>query len=271
MDERSMNGELRTIPLDQIKLDSTQPRVDFPEAERKELTASLLDHGQKEPITVYRCGDGFVVVSGARRRISAEDAGLPSLLAVVLDHKPEAGELYLHQLLANAHRLDLNPMELCDGYKRLMHLTGISATELAKAVSKSKTYVSNVLSLDSLPDGVKQMIRERRIGLARAALIARMTVEEQREWSTLDLSREQLERRTSRKRPEAKSVRRVTLEMPSATMSLAARMKLGVDDLIELFQSLVRECKRARTQGVDVSTLACILRDRAKQQMEGST
>lgn len=263
MDVQTKRWQLTELPLELIRVDETQPRIDFPEAERKELTASLTAHGQQEPITVYPQGDGYVVVSGARRRISAEDAGLKKLLAVVLDRQPEPGELYLHQLLANAHRLDLNPLELCAAYQKLMQLLGINATELARTVSKSKTYVSNVLSLDRLPPPIQQLIRERRLGLAKAALIARLPQEEQSKLAAESLNRAQLERKTARKKSTGQPVRRVTLELPRATVSMAGRVKLSVDDLIDVLQSLVKECKRARAQGLDVSTLASILRDRA--------
>ena len=158
---------------------------------------------------------------------------------------------------------------MCEAYKTLMQLKKINASELAKVVSKSKTYVSNVLSLDKLPAEIKQLVREGRIGLAKGALIARMDPEEQQELNVESLSREKLERKTSRTKLEGKPVRRVTLDMPAAKMSVVGRAKMSVDELIDMLQSLVRECKRARSQGVDISTLSCILRDRAKLDAEG--
>ena len=274
MEKLTSKWQLVDVEIGRIKLDPHQPRMDFPEQERQELTQNLLENGQKEPITGYWDDGGFfIVISGARRVISAGDAKLKSLAAIALDKKPDPAELYLHQFLANAHRLDLNPVELCNAYKELMQRLQINATELAKTVSKSKTYVSNVLSIDSLPDVIKQLIRERKIGLAKAALLARMTLEEQlRSVDSLvsgQLDRQQLESKTRKKKAEDKPVRRVTLETPMATMSMAGKAKMTVDDLLEVLQTLVRECRRARSQNLDLTTLSSILRDHAKINTPG--
>lgn len=273
MEQLRSKWQLVDVPMGRIKLDTGQPRQDFPGAERKELTANLIEHGQKEPITGYWEGDYFIVVSGTRRCISGADAGLEKMLAVVMDHKPEPAELFLHQFLANEHRLNLNPVELCAAYLVLMRLMKINATELAQTVSKSKTYVSNVLSIDGLGAEAKQLIREGRVGLAKAAMLARLSPEEQ-QLATKKLlggrlTREQLERLSSKNKPNGKAVRRVTLETPVATMSLVSKTKLTIDELLELLQTLVRECKRARSQSLDLSTLSSILRDRAKLNQTG--
>ncbi len=192
---------------------------------------------------------------------------------MVMDHKPDPAELYLHQFLANAHRLDLNPVELCNAYTELMQRLQINATELAQTVSKSKTYVSNVLSIDSLPDIIKQLIRERKIGLAKAALLARMTLEDQlRSVESLvsgQLDREQLESKTRKRKSSDKPLRRVTLETPTATMNMVGKAKMTIDDLLEVLQTLVRECRRARSQSLDLATLSSILRDRSKSNANG--
>ncbi len=273
MEKLRSKWQLVDVELGRMKLDPHQPRQDYPEAERRELTANLVENGQKEPITGYWDNDFFVILSGARRFISAGDGGLKTLTALAMDHKPDPAECYLHQFLANAHRLDLNPAELCTAYQELMNRLQINATELAQTVSKSKTYVSNVLSIAGLPDVIKQLIRDRKIGLAKAALLARMTLEDQlRSVESLvsgQLDREQLERKTRKKKSTDKPVRRVTLEMPTATMSMVGKAKMTVDDLLEALQTLIRECRRARSQNLDLTTLASILRDRTKLNANG--
>lgn len=155
---------------------------------------------------------------------------------------------------------------LCVAYMVLMRMMKINASELAKKVSKSKAYVSSVLSLDTLDEGIKLLIRNGTIGLVKASMLARMTSEEQ-EAAVTDLtdgtlSRDKLLLKSSKKKPKGKPVRRLTLETPVATLSLVGKSKLSVDDLIDLFQSLIRECRKARSQQLDLITLACILRDR---------
>ncbi len=258
--------ELRESLIENITEDKSQPRQDFDAVEDNPLVESVRDNGIIEPPSGYIEGDKIVLMSGTRRFRAAKAAGKKSITVRVAKRKPDQSELYLHQLLANAHRLDLNPMELCVAYMVLMRLMKINASELAKKVSKSKAYVSNVLSLDSLADEIKQLIRNGTIGLVKASMLARMTSEEQEaavaELTDGTLSRDKLLRKSSKKKPKGEPVRRITLETPVATLSLVGKAKLSVDELIDLFQSLVRECRKARSQQLDLSTLACILRDR---------
>ena len=266
--------ELLDLPIDKVREDELQPRKDFPKAEGDELTESVREHRVKEPITVYRDNDLFILISGARRLRSSIAAGRKTIPARVYERRPEPAELFLHQLLSNIHRVDLNFMEMCDCYEQLMAYRKINATELARLVSKSKTYVSNVLSLATLNLELQGLIRERKVGLATGAMLARMKPEEQ--LVTLEqlkagkaVRREELERITPGKEDSRKALRRVLLELPSATMSIHGKSKLAVDDLIGLLQSLIRECKKARSQGLDLTTLACILRDRTLVAQKG--
>ena len=273
METNVRQWEIQLLPLERIKPCPKQPRTQFPEASRAELVANLRANGQQEPIIVY-AKDGFHwIISGGRRYQAAPDAGLTHLRAVISPVEPEPKELLRYQLLCNAHRLDLNPMELCDSYQRLMEGDGLKATELASVVSKSKTYVSNVLSLASLSPHAQQLVREGRIGLAKGALLARLSEDALQkaldEIENGNVSRTDLEQKAAKKRGRDKPVRRVALELPTATINLIGKSKISVEQLIELLQELVKHCRKARSQGLDLSTLASILRDQATQPDKG--
>lgn len=275
METNVRQWEIQLLPIERIKPCPKQPRTQFPEAPRAELAANLRTNGQQEPIIVYAKDGCYWIISGGRRYQAAPDAGLTHLRAVILPGEPEPKELLRYQLLCNAHRLDLNPMELCDSYLRLMEGDGLKATELASVVSKSKTYVSNVLSLSTLSPRAQQLIRDGKIGLAKGALLARLGEEALQkaldELENGNMSRASLEQKASKKRGTDKPVRRVALELPTATISLIGKSKISVEQLIELLQELVKHCRKARSQGLDLSTLASILRDQVTQlEKEGT-
>lgn len=115
-------------------------------------------------------------------------------------------------------------------------------------------------------------MREGKIGLAKGALLARLgedaLLKALDEIEKGNVSRATLEQKASKKRGTDKPVRRVALELPTATISLIGKSKISVEQLIELLQELVKHCRKARSQGLDLTTLASILRDQAAQPVK---
>lgn len=263
--------ELVELAIEAICEDPNQVRQDAVADDDSELTESIRDHDVQEPPQVYADGNVYRVFSGGRRVRCAKAAGKKSLLVCVHPSKPDLPQLHLKQLLANAHRVDLNPMELCDSYREQMELRKINATELAQLVSKSKTFISNVLSLANLDAELQLLIRQRKLGLAHGAMLARMKPDEQRLMlerlkAGEPVKRDELEQRSSTSKKNGKPVRRVALETSEATLNIVGKSKLTIPELIAVFQRLIRECKKAKSQGLDLSTLASILRDRASAE-----
>lgn len=263
--------ELLEISLELIDEDPSQPRTDFDSVADAELAANVEVHDVIEPPHVYRHLNRYILISGTRRVRALRHAGKTKARVYVFPERPSPADLYLHQLILNSHRLELNPMELCVAYQKIMELRQSNATGIAQLVSKSKTYVSNVLSLSSLPKEFQQLIREKRLGLANAAMLARLKPDAQQQMleqlrNGTKLQRDQLQDQSTKK-PKEKT-KRVTFELPEATLNVNGKAKLGLMELSKLLQSLARECKKAHQQKLDVSTLACILRDRIAATQE---
>ena len=110
------------IPLDRIERDPEQPREEFSEEGLERLAQSLRTRGQLQSIRV-RWDEGrgvYVIVCGERRWRAARMAGLLTMSCVIMDQPAEPGELLALQLVENALREDLRPIEQARAYKALL-------------------------------------------------------------------------------------------------------------------------------------------------------
>jgi ParB family chromosome partitioning protein len=167
-DERS---EYLEIPISAVKENPFQPRLDMDLQALKELADSIRENGLIQPIAVCRNGDEYRLISGARRLKAAQIAGLNLIQAVVLEVESEAQLLEL-ALVENLQREDLNPLELANGYKRLIDECGLTQEEVAKKVGKERPTITNTLRLLKLPDFIKEALRRNEISAGHAKALA---------------------------------------------------------------------------------------------------
>jgi ParB family chromosome partitioning protein len=141
------------IDIDRISPDPDQPRKEFDAGEIDLLAQSLRADGQMQNIVVrYDAGaDVYLIVGGERRYRAAKQAGLTGLHAVVIDPSLTPDHVLHLQLVENALRVDLSPIETAAAYRRLMQLWGCTQVELAARLNISQSKVSRSLAVDSLP------------------------------------------------------------------------------------------------------------------------
>ena len=149
-------GGVVAIELSRITPDPDQPRKTFSSDEITDLAKSLKRDGQLEPIRVrYDAGsDRYVIVCGERRYRASSVAGLPTVLAIVEDRDLPRDRLTALQLIENALRADLEPIEAARAYSDLMDAWGCTQVELAQRLSISQSKVSRALALLTLPADV---------------------------------------------------------------------------------------------------------------------
>jgi len=169
--EGESKGTILSLPLESIAPNPFQPRQTFDEEGLQELAASVKSHGLLQPILVKRDGTGYLLVAGERRFRAARMVGLEKVPALVMEDLSETDMLQI-ALIENLQRENLNPIEAANAYQMLMSRCGLTQTELADRVGKSRAAVANTLRLLSLPDKVKQLIIDGRLseGHARAIL-----------------------------------------------------------------------------------------------------
>jgi ParB family chromosome partitioning protein len=156
----SKSKDAYQIPTDKIERDDDQPREEFDEDSLDRLAESLKTRGQLQPIRV-RWDEGrgaYVIIAGERRWRAAERAGLTTLSCVVHDGPIDPAEMLTVQLVENALREDLKPVEQAKAFKRLMVTHGWSGNQLAKELAITQSSVSRTLALLELPEAVQAKV-----------------------------------------------------------------------------------------------------------------
>lgn len=158
------------LPIEDIVPNPNQPRIHFNETELRELSESIQEHGVLQPLLVRKHRNGYEIIAGERRYQASKLAGLEELPVIIKDVNDE--EMLSLALIENLQRSDLNPVEEAKGYRQLIDASGMTQEALSKAVSKSRSAITNSLRLLDLPEIVQQMIFEGKLtaGHARAIL-----------------------------------------------------------------------------------------------------
>lgn len=158
------------LPIEDIVPNPNQPRIHFNETELRELSESIQEHGVLQPLLVRKHGNGYEIIAGERRYQASKLAGLEELPVIIKDVNDE--EMLALALIENLQRSDLNPVEEAKGYRQLIDASRMTQEALSKAVSKSRSAITNSLRLLDLPEVVQQMIFEGKLtaGHARAIL-----------------------------------------------------------------------------------------------------
>lgn len=149
------DGDFLKIEVDSIRENPCQPRQHFDPEKMAELTRSVQRTGVIQPIAVRFGEDGFFyLVAGERRLRASKDAGLKTIPAVIT--KGEPAEI---ALIENIQREDLNPIEEAEAMERMIREYRHTHENLAHIVGKSRTTVTEILSLNKLPESVKEECR----------------------------------------------------------------------------------------------------------------
>jgi ParB family chromosome partitioning protein len=145
------------IELSKLRLNPDQPRKVFNEETIKELAASIEQHGLIQPISVVtdsESQDGFMIVAGERRYRAHQHLGKTTITAIIT--KGNSDEI---ALIENIQREDLSPVDQAEGLANMMTKHGYKQEELAKVIGKARTTVTELLSLNTLPDEIKNECR----------------------------------------------------------------------------------------------------------------
>lgn len=158
------------VPIEDIFPNPNQPRIHFNESELRELSESIQEHGVLQPLLVRRRNNGYEIIAGERRYQASKLAGLEELPVIIREVDDQ--EMLALALIENLQRSDLNPVEEAKGYRQLIDSSGMTQEALSKAVSKSRSAITNSLRLLDLPEVVQDMIFDGKLtaGHARAIL-----------------------------------------------------------------------------------------------------
>lgn len=165
------DGQLRQLPVEFLQRGKYQPRRDINPESLKELTASVTSQGIMQPIIVRAIGtDKYEIIAGERRWRATQQAGLETIPAVVRDVSDEAA--IAMALIENIQREDLNPIEESLALIRLQDEFNLTQQQVADAVGKSRSAVTNLMRLATLESSVQLQVErgELELGTPSACL-----------------------------------------------------------------------------------------------------
>lgn len=175
----SRDEQLKYVPVDVIQRGKYQPRRDINSEALEELSASIKAQGVMQPIVIRPISDEkYEIIAGERRWRATQLAGLDTIPAVIRHVSDEAA--IAMALIENIQREDLNPLEEAIALKRLQDEFELTHQQVAEAVGKSRTAVTNLLRLISLDNEVKKLLEHGDIEMGHARSMLSLDTNKQR-------------------------------------------------------------------------------------------
>jgi ParB family chromosome partitioning protein len=163
--------DVQKLPIEFLQRGKYQPRKDMDPEKLKELSDSIAAQGVIQPIIVRKVGnDKYEIIAGERRWRASQLAELAEVPVLVRDIDDRS--VMAIALIENIQREDLNSLEEAEALHRLQHEFELTHQQIAEAVGKSRTTVTNLLRLLELANDVKTMLGKGQLemGHARALL-----------------------------------------------------------------------------------------------------
>lgn len=236
----------RMIDLEKIDPNPEQPRTEF--GDLTELTASIAEKGVLEPLLVKpsRATGRWMIIAGERRYRAARAAGLTEVPCVEMDI--DAGSVAEIALIENMQRKDLTVWEEADGLLSLCDRFGYTHDEVARKVGKSRSTVTEALSIAAIPADVREICREAAVSAKSMLLqIVRQPDDEGMRRLAKQIASRGLTRDDAREVRRQEMGPRVTAEAkpytfkyvsPRKDFSVEVRFKRSSVDTVEIAQAL---------------------------------
>lgn len=163
----------REVDIDDIRPNPFQPRQHVDEGSLAELAASVKAHGLIQPLLVKADGEAFTIIAGERRWRAARLAGLTRVPVVVREATDQ--QMLALAIIENVQRINLNAIEAAEGYRRLIDSFGLTQSDVAELIGKSRPAVANTMRLLALPDDVRTLVAEGQLAEGRARALLAVT------------------------------------------------------------------------------------------------
>ncbi len=173
------NEEIVNINIDELRSNPYQPRKNFDEASLQELAHSIKEHGVFQPIIVKKSIKGYEIIAGERRVKASKMAGLTEIPAVIRDFNDT--QMMEIALLENLQREDLNAIEEASAYKKLQETLALTQEELANRLGKSRSHITNMIGLLSLPQNIQDFIVQDKLSMGHARVLSKLEDQNQQE------------------------------------------------------------------------------------------
>ena len=174
----NVEGDLRHMPVEFLQRGKYQPRKDMTDVGLDELAESIKAQGVIQPIVIRPIGENkYEIIAGERRWRAAQRAELAEVPVIIKDVEDDAA--IAMALIENIQREDLNAIEEAQALSRLMEEFELTHQEVAEAVGKSRTTVTNLLRLLSLNPDTRILLERGDIDMGHARALLSLTGEQQ--------------------------------------------------------------------------------------------
>jgi len=154
------------VETEKISYNTQQPRLTFSQDALDELKTSIREKGILQPILVRPKGEGYEVVAGERRLRAAQALKMAQVPVVVREVSDE--ESLVLALIENIQRQELNAIEEGKAFQRLVEGFGLTQEQIADAVGKDRSTVSNLMRLLKLPQAIQDAVVQQMITMGHA-------------------------------------------------------------------------------------------------------
>lgn len=175
--ETADESEVKELPIEKLRVNPYQPRKTFNEESLQELAESIKEHGVIQPIIVKKSIKDYEIVAGERRYRASKLAGKTTIPCIIRDFTDE--QMMEIAVLENLQREDLNSIEEAQGLETLMQNLNLTQEEVAKRIGKSRSYVTNMLGILTLPNEVKDLVKQGKISTSHARTLSKLEDKEQ--------------------------------------------------------------------------------------------
>ena len=240
----------RLIPIDPVDPNPDQPRQVM--GDLSELMASIAEKGIIEPLIVRQRRGRFQIVAGERRYQASVQVGLREVPAVIRD--VDDAQLIEIALIENIQRKDLTPFEEAEALQTLVNDHDLTHEELARRLGKSRTSVTESLSLSSMPNEVRELCRLADIGSKSLLLQVVRQGDPQKMVALLEsltrggaTTREQARAVTSKPKPGRPKAFTFKYVPPAKSFNLSLRFrksKVDRDEIITALTDIIAELKQ---------------------------
>lgn len=182
-------NDINYIQTEKLLPNPYQPRHKFESDDMLSLANSIKENGVLQPLLIRRVNNSnyFEVVAGERRLRASILAGLDTVpcIEVECDYNKSA----VLSILENVQRADLTFFEEAVAIGQLMNTFGMTQGEIATALGKSQSALSNKVRLLKLPVDVRYFIEKECLTERHARALLKLDNEKDI-WSILNIVKE---------------------------------------------------------------------------------
>jgi ParB family chromosome partitioning protein len=240
------------VPIEQIDANPHQPRQVM--GDLSELMASIAEKGIIEPLIVRQRGPRFQIIAGERRYQAAVQVGLREVPIVI--RESDDNEVIEIALIENIQRKDLTPFEESEALASLASRCNYTHEDMARRLGKSRTSVTESLSLNGIPEEVKNLCRLADINSKSLLLQVVRQGDPQKMVALVEkitreggLTRETVRKEIAKPKPGRPKAFTFSYKAPTKAFKLQlrfAKSRVDRDEVIEALEAIIKELRAAK-------------------------